>query len=252
MVFFLLSGYLIVGLVMVPGFSYRAFLRGRVLRLYPALLASLLLYGAYHVIVEREHIGLGTIIGNVLLLNGIAQLGVEPLNSPTWSLFFEFAFYLTFPVLFAGSGTPVKRLLRATAVMLVLIAAAASTDHQYARAAMFLVGAWLRVLPRDRWRLPEPAVIAVYLATTTAFMWIDNWNLRISMFALPAFWLVDRVIVGGVLSRCLSWAPLRELGRISYSLCAIRASVFCIRCYDEARSCPQLDLPSTTRRRQWA
>jgi exopolysaccharide production protein ExoZ len=222
-IFFLLSGYLITGMALKERFDYKNFIAHRFGRIYPAFVAALLVFGCYHAFfVHDKSIGIDTIIANLLLLNGVFPLDIQAIDSVTWSLTFEFAFYLIFPPLLASfNGGPRRRVALATLVTLPLIIAATCADARFIRFALFLAGAWLRVIPQPalvRLRPPEWLAVVVYLAAATTFVWRESWLLFVPIFILPAFALCDRVLNGGgVLSRFFSLRPLRIFGNISYS-----------------------------------
>ncbi len=103
--FFLLSGMLIYRAAMRPGVRYSRFLLRRVQRIYPTFLA---VFAFYLVLSLGFHFGehyraagglaqLRYIGANLLLLPGI--LDIPPVISAAWSLSYEFAFYLTLPLL---------------------------------------------------------------------------------------------------------------------------------------------------------
>ena len=71
-----------------------------------------------------------------------------------------------------------------------------------------------------RWRMPEPAVILLYLGVTTAiaFQALSD-HVAIWMYAIAGTLFVVQTCYGaGVLSRVFSWRPLRRIGNVSYSL----------------------------------
>jgi len=224
-VFFLLSGFLITGLVLKETFNFKKFLAHRLARIYPAFLVSLIFFGTYHELVLHEHISLTELLANLVFLNGAYPLEIRSISSVTWSLFFEFNFYLWFPLLMLPGGTPARRLTIATLVAVPIIVALCFIDVRYARFAMFLAGAWLRVLPPKL--IPDRLVIALYLAATTAFMFAGNWAVFIALFVIPAFLLVRQAIYGrGILNRFFSLHPLRLFGKIAVFLGGFAVSVF--------------------------
>ncbi len=88
--FFVLSGFLIFRLVAKPGFRYPRFLRDRALRIYPVFLVTTVVIGmAFH---GPDRLASWNFAANLLWLNAIPELGIPAISTPTWSLFFEFAF----------------------------------------------------------------------------------------------------------------------------------------------------------------
>src|SRR5262249_58629809 len=79
-------------------FSYGSFIWRRFLRIYPAFLASL--FAATWLAV-----GLGykfdfiVFLENLVFLNAVKELNVPPYNHVTWSLGYQFAFYLVLPLI---------------------------------------------------------------------------------------------------------------------------------------------------------
>ena len=96
--FFMLSGFVLTyayQLKLDAGWSTVSFLKVRVARLYPLYLLGLLLGLAYRIIFvhadfSRRETALSLLLG-LLVLPGIHLAdGMFPLNSPAWSLFFEY------------------------------------------------------------------------------------------------------------------------------------------------------------------
>jgi peptidoglycan/LPS O-acetylase OafA/YrhL len=120
-IFFLLSGFLIAKIVARSGFNYRSFLWHRVRRIYPAFFISLLIWTYLRVVVQDAYaFDPAQFIGNMLFLNALPELGVKAYAVMTWSLFYEFAFYLSFPILVAAAKN--NRTLRPTTLVSKTIA----------------------------------------------------------------------------------------------------------------------------------
>lgn len=107
--FFVLSGYLIYGAVIRRPVDLRRFLSRRVERIYPTFLAVFVLYLALSfVFPAQSKIPAGTgsaalyLVANLLLLPGLFP--IEPMITVAWSLSYEFAYYLTLPLLVAALG----------------------------------------------------------------------------------------------------------------------------------------------------
>lgn len=107
--FFILSGYLIYGIVMRPSFCFSRFFRRRVHRLYPVFIFVFLLYLGLSVLFpERSKIphglgeGIGYVLANFFMLPGV--LPIEPIITVAWSLSYEWFFYLGLPILVAVLG----------------------------------------------------------------------------------------------------------------------------------------------------
>jgi peptidoglycan/LPS O-acetylase OafA/YrhL len=219
--FFFLSGFLILRIVAREAFRYPRFLQQRIVRIYPAFLVSTCLIAVAFYGPER-FLTWG-FLGNLLFLNGLPELGVAPVNVATWSLFFEFAFYITFPaiVLFrTRSGVTTWHVVGFAAVA---FAALCFLPSWYFRFLMFFGGALLASLSRaqiDRlvaWT-SDATVLPLYLASTAYFSFSPGFRTFIPVYAAACFLLVLRVLYGnGPLGRLFSAEPLRWIGNTSYS-----------------------------------
>lgn len=212
--FFLLSGYLIAGIIRKSNFRFGSFLAHRVTRIYPTLIATLMLYTAALYFLRGEIVTPIRFVQNLFLLNGAFGLEVNSITYVTWSIFFEFAFYCAFPVLFAAFG-----LRGAILAAMIVIAAIYHFDTRYAEFAMFLAGVWLKFNPGITLKIPSFITLTIYLGftTITAIAMPPVWAF-IAMFAFSAFLLADNALhSNGIISRFFSLRPLRLLGNISYS-----------------------------------
>ncbi|MCC6201482.1 MAG: acyltransferase [Gammaproteobacteria bacterium] len=219
-IFFALSGYLIAGIVTRQGFRYGPYLVNRLLRIYPVLICSTFIYVAYRIFVNGGTVWWGGLVGNLLLLNGIAELDFPAINIVTWSLFFEISFYLAFPIIWMACR---QRLGRFTIVFLGLVAVLAVCNDNYSRYAMFGVGILLKLLPAPllaqvRSRFSDISVAVLYVAAAAVFMATQQFVLFLPVFAIPAFLLMDRAIHSdGWLNQLFSNRWLRYFGNISFS-----------------------------------
>lgn len=215
-IFFLLSGYLIAGMVAKPQFRYRRFLVHRIARIYPAFLVSLFACAIGLVALRGESISAWMIVSNVLLLNGFRGLDIPEISYVTWSLTFEFAFYLVFPPLYSRFGF----LAAAITILAIIIPLGMSIDPMYFRFAFFLAGAWLKLFPESRPRMPESLTIGHYLIITTGTIYLAEANRAffVLVYAGAAALLVNHALhERGYLQRLFSLPALRTLGNLSYS-----------------------------------
>lgn len=222
--FFLLSGFLIFRIISRPDFRYLTFLRDRLLRLYPAFFFALGLQVAYAALAWNQTFDVRTIAANLLFLHGIFELGIKPILAPTWSLAFEWAFYIVFPaiaLLIARGRAPSLAGVGVSAALVMLIAI--PVGPHYVRFLMFFVGAALASLPPkaiERWvhRTSDGPVILAMVLINMLFVIEQNFYHFIWPFAVISFLLVGRVIYGGgVLNRIFCLMPIRRLGNMSYS-----------------------------------
>ena len=226
--FFILSGFLICRLVgNAKHFSYGRFLWRRFARIYPAFIIALLV----GILVFSFYAGWApfswtAVAANLLLLNGIRELGVVPFLHQTWSLFNEIVFYLVFPVLLLFRPLGIWNspwTLGAAGLVLVYLPFALGWGQALyllffagATAARFTdaqLAAWAQ-------RLSDAAVLALYLAVTSAiaFRGIGD-HAAIWLYAITGTLLVIQACFGtGFLNRLFSWRPMRRIGNVSYSL----------------------------------
>jgi peptidoglycan/LPS O-acetylase OafA/YrhL len=212
-VFFILSGYLIAGIVSKPDFRLGTYLSHRVVRIYPAFLGMLFLCLVGLVALRGEHVSMERIVANLFFLNGAFGLGVPAINSVTWSLFFEFCFYITFPLLYRRFG-----LARTMVICAVLIVLLGHLDTRFVRFVFFFAGVWLRLRDSSQPWASEPMAIAIYVLITTATIYLREYLVFVALYVPAATMLVDHALhTKGVLHRIFSTLPLRLLGNISYS-----------------------------------
>ena len=217
--FFVLSGYLIYGSLIAREQRFGRFMVRRVQRIYPAFLAVFAVYLALSLAFPGESKipadgALLYIVQNLLLLPGIFP--IEPIITVAWSLSYEMFFYLTIPLLIAllmlRRWTPVQRI-----VFFALFAAAVSlVDHR--RIVMFIGGILICELMKVV--RPPPAAAAVggiALALTSPFPAMPA-QLRIALLMIGCCALCWHCFAAeSIVSRALSWTPIRWLGNMSYS-----------------------------------
>jgi peptidoglycan/LPS O-acetylase OafA/YrhL len=226
--FFLLSGFLIYRVVARHHENYGRFLWKRVLRIYPAFLASLL------VAVVAKHYWLGrpfdtaVILGNLVFLNGCPGFNITAYNGVSWSLFYEFSFYLSFPLLWqlltrgdtARAAVSSTRPLRWAAILAMVLV----SNVWLPRFGMFYFGVMLAMCSDDELRqaarnIPGWLLGGAYLVVTAGYRY---YPLHFEYFT-PCYGLVSSLLFvkacygTGWLNRLFSWTPLRWLGNISYS-----------------------------------
>ena len=102
--FFVLSGYLIYGLLVSRPQPFLRFMTRRVQRIYPAFVAVFVIYVALSFVFPTQskipHGGLDAtlyLVENLLLLPGIFPL--EPMITVAWSLSYEMFYYLAIPLI---------------------------------------------------------------------------------------------------------------------------------------------------------
>lgn len=251
-VFFVISGYLIAGLIQrerAEGrFSIAAFYERRVRRILPALLAMLAVSGAAALILLPQDLqrfgsslaAITVFASNIQFARWNDYFGFATGSAPllhTWSLAVEEQFYIAFPVLLALVGRWAPRLL---VPLLTLIAAGSfgysvwAAEHAdnlafyspLSRAWEFLVGALLAVgglrAPRSR-RIGDALAIAGLAAIAWAIWRLTPASPFPGLNALAPC-LGTALIIHGAqapgsrAARLLGVRPLVLVGLASYSL----------------------------------
>jgi peptidoglycan/LPS O-acetylase OafA/YrhL len=222
--FFFLSGFLICKILSRPSFEYGRFLMLRFARIYPAFVLSLTVWVYVRVAVQRWYaLDAGQLAGNLLFLNAVPGLGVTPYNTVTWSLFFEFVFYLSFPAVLALH--PRRRVTPGAIVVFaaLFMPVALLFGGFFVRFLAFFGGAFLSALPdatvrRLASQVPDGLAIALYISSTALFAHLLSYPHFVPVFLVATFVLVAKVTYGdGPLRRVFAWTPLRYLGNVSYS-----------------------------------
>jgi peptidoglycan/LPS O-acetylase OafA/YrhL len=166
-----------------------------------------------------------------------------------WSLAVEEHFYLFFPALLAWCGRDLRRARRAVVVLAVAVGLLRSLDtvilgwaggripagafhftRTHVRLDALLWGCFAALLV-ERWRgrlarWCTPGLSLVILAVGAASFWLP---LGLAWRSLLLPWMLVGTVLhpAGYLGRFLEWAPLRWVGRISYSL-YLWQQLFCV------------------------
>ena len=243
--FFVLSGFLITTLLLEEHARFgrielRRFYERRLLRLMPALVLVLAVFGAYSIAdrtVSAPIVAPAFYVANFWLASG-RSLGVF---DHLWSLSMEEQFYLLWPVVLALTLRRSRRAAAVVTIAGVLISLGvgvllAATHHEGVnwvrvrfgpdtRAHALLLGCLGAALCSSLVRTPlvrrlcVPAVAVCALASMTSDgSWLQHLVWR-PLVALAGVVLVLAMLdERSLLTRGASWRPLVALGRISYGL----------------------------------
>lgn len=162
--FFVLSGYLIYGIILRRPVGYFKFVRRRAERIYPAFLAVFVIYIVLsYLFPEKSRIpgdfkdAVAYLTTNVLLLPGMVD--VRPMITVAWSLSYEFFFYLLLPlfVLIARvrAWSQKSRVLAFVGIYLIYLAYSFLMPYSRVRLLMFVTGILLYELVQSTSRVRD-------------------------------------------------------------------------------------------------
>ena len=228
--FFVLSGYLIYGALIVRPRPMVPYFRRRIMRLYPAFTVVFFVYIMLSILFPFENKvsngpwqGFVYLLENFLLLPGIFP--IEPMITVTWSLSYEAFYYIAIPIIigtFALRKWPSSRRILFFVVIGIVLAALHEQLGQRTRLVMFLAGIVLWE-HRELGGLRTPSEAAGVVAVLAGFAVVNlplSLGLRYGLLAV-AFHLFCFASLApngrGLLNRALCWTPLRWLGNMSYS-----------------------------------
>ncbi|MGB0766496.1 MAG: acyltransferase family protein [Phycisphaeraceae bacterium] len=228
--FFVLSGYLIYGMLVKKPRPMGRYALRRVQRIYPVFAIVFLMYLLLSAVFPDESkipsgsAGLWYVFQNLLLLPGIFD--IEPMIAVAWSLSYEAFAYITIPMLIGLLS--MRRMNRGRRVVCLLLIAAAvfvasSKGFGHVRLTMFLCGMLVfEAIDAGGWRIAKawslPAlVLAMGAAIAGPSLGLPLWGLFVVLFVLFFIFGVGCLIDDGPAARLFSLAPLRWLGNMSYS-----------------------------------
>jgi len=219
-IFFLISGFLMARIAR-PGMKWGSFVGRRWLRIYPAFLASLVLTTAVYVLAFDWPFKPRDFLLNLVFYNSLPNHGIIAYNHVTWSLGYEFAFYLAVPLLMV-SQSPRARMAAALAIMLAAMALLpGSAIRMSGLFAGFALGcvpdATLSALAR---RVPVLLVAAAYCALVwaKALVPLDARTFHHALLPVAALLMVCIAFGSNPLNRFFASRPMRVLGQWSYSI----------------------------------
>lgn len=242
--FFILSGFLIYGIVLKKHPSYRNFLWRRIRRLYPVFLLVLILYlvlsNAFPSISKLPGSFLQAFLyinANLLMLPGMTT--IPAIITVSWSLSYEWFFYLTLPLVISVLG--LRRWIAWQRVAFFALLAIAEFVlcslgmSSHIRLTLFAAGIILwelvdngvpRILNTGTEYVVTVTFIVSILAigmvgtkhgeTVLVLSKVPNFYAPLLFVSLPLFSL-HVMFFDGFLNRIFSWDYLRWMGNISYS-----------------------------------
>ena len=255
-VFFVLSGYLISGVMaraLIEGrFSLITFYANRVRRIFPSLILIMgasLGFGWFYLLdnelalLGKHVLGGGAFVANVVLMRESGYFDEEAIRKPLlhlWSLGVEEQFYIVFPLLFGGLYGATRRLRLSAGLTFIVALGMAGWSASASEAVRFyspLSRAWELgagvALSMLGWHRPAQRPLSQAQRHCWSIVWwIGLSLLLISLVQKPSGgFLHQHPAVLSVLSTCLlvaagarlpsvplSAAPLVGLGLISYAV----------------------------------
>lgn len=253
LVFFVLSGLVVVLPVFKEGFSWMGFLSARVVRLYGPVIAALLLSTLLIYLVPRDRSTMPegswmaeTHAESVTWSSFFSQASLVPrqysLNNPLWSLHWELLYSIVMPLAVA-----LALLIRRWALIAVAVCCALSfagrifEQSELLYFPIFFIGtimaarmpdllAWVQ-RPRSRWFMPTFAVASVVLLIAS---WLARPIAPSGSELSHALWALAAPGAAGVVLVSLAWGPVVRLfetkvvqwfGKISFSLYLVHVPV---------------------------
>ena len=217
-VFFIISGFLMGRIITRNSFSYRAFVRARIIRVYPAFFLSLVVCAYYYSRQYGLNVNTKDFIGNMLFLNAVNEFNVIPYNSVSWSLGYEFAFYLIIPSALLFPAIP-QRFKAATALGLVIAFIPLPFIRMTGMFAGYFIASWSDETLKKVGRLPVWPPLLAYSAIVLLKRanLISYMEFYYSFLVLGGLLFVQIAFGENRLSRLFQAPILRVLGTISYS-----------------------------------
>ncbi len=240
-VFFVISGYLITGIIARRiadhSFTFREFYRRRIRRIFPSLITVLLAVIAIGSMtlfpLAYERLGLHTVAGglffpNLLLQSEVGYFDPAAETKPLlhlWSLGVEEQFYLFWPaLLLIGKSSRRSMMTLVLVITLISFAFGASTVFSDRALAFYSplsrlwelgAGGVLALAPRPRRERKPVALAGLCLIAAAAFVLSRSDTFPGALALLP---VVGALLFIAARSCLLTWSPIVQLGLISYPL----------------------------------
>ena len=221
-IFFILSGFLMMKVSFDDNrwIGSLRFLWKRFLRIYPAFAAALIIGTLVRVHILDWDFKAPDFLLNFFFLNAIPELGVTPYNFLTWSLGYEFAFYLLVPFIFLARERRVRILLVCGFIALGMV----FIPDTYLRFMGLLFGALFGCIDdedsrRLSSRFPASLLVAIYLLINVIYILnIINIYVYLLIFLPVTCLLVAKITLHkNIMNTFFSMNIFGFLGKISYS-----------------------------------
>ena len=246
-IFFVISGFLITGLVLSnshPKIDVKRFYIRRCFKILPSYYFLLWFVFLFHLYILKE---------NPSLLNGFTQTlpnfiffiqNIVPSRSPTlghlWSIAVEEHFYLTYPIfiylIYLGKNQIVaKRGLLLSLIAVIMICTMmryvflphSPTQNTFFRVDALALGCVIRILEEKIYQIPNPKQLTAFLCLLLSIaLWIflvshglnDAWYYYTCACVASGLLIVSCLLGLDILTRFLELDIFRWVGKISYNL----------------------------------
>ena len=232
--FFVLSGFLIYGSLLVKKQAYFRFMRRRIERIYPTFTVVFLVYVLLSFALPgQSKIPAGVpqaalyLVENFLLLPGLFP--ITPMITVAWSLSYELFYYLAIPFVIAAFSLRKRSSLWRMTFFLILsglLAVYCAFNGGHIRLIMFVSGIMLFEVMNGVGKSCRPAsvigLLALALGLSATLLPVSGSAgvvVKIGILSVTFFVLCLTCFrnSSGRLAQAFCWTPLRYLGNMSYS-----------------------------------
>lgn len=229
--FFVLSGFLIYGMLIEKPRPFKSYLARRIQRIYPTFTVVFIIYLALSVAFPAESKipgGLSDagifIAQNYLLMPGLFE--ITPIITVAWSLSYEFFYYLVIPILVAALCMRAWHFQYRLLFFLLVSVLGFGYFSAYGGPIgllMFIPGILVYELLESKSvrNLPPIGLPSLFLAIAVVAVLNDlgtnGWLKYALLYILFFVFCLECFVFSGLTSRIFSSSPVRWLGNMSYS-----------------------------------
>jgi peptidoglycan/LPS O-acetylase OafA/YrhL len=230
--FFVLSGYLIYGMLLNRKLTVYSYIKRRVRRIYPTFLVMLALYLILSFLFPSESKlpdGVSStvvyIVQNILMLPGM--FNIEPIMTVAWTLSYEVFFYIISPIMIFSLHLREWKSKHRVVLLLLLSVIGFYVSYLgifHVELMMFISGMIIFELKEYRFTFLKDKALYVLLITFLLMLYIRyadvshySWYVTIVMFFGYGFVCLDTFDEKSPLGRFFSLLAWRWYGNMSYS-----------------------------------
>jgi peptidoglycan/LPS O-acetylase OafA/YrhL len=255
--FFVLSGFLIYGMLIKKHKPFAPYLLRRIQRIYPTFTVVLVLYLILSALFPSASKlpkewgdAIFLIFQNFLLLPGLFD--ITAIVTVAWSLSYELFYYLFIPLLILLTAmrrwNPVLRVTFFGLGSILLFIYFVNYGGPM-RLLMFVPGIILYEFIQNNWLKNFPPVglpaliIAIVFVSIQASMNIPAWSIYIVLYILFFIFCLECFSSSGTTTQLFSYSPIRWLGNMSYSYYLIHglSLKFCFLILEKVHPAQQTD-----------